>query len=92
MVFFNFYFNILSLSFCIVFAYSKTWKYFFKSFLIPAAAGFTQEWQSNTSDRITRRQIEVQANDVNNPSQYRTVTTDHTPDPAFQPPEEESEF
>ncbi|KAL5283471.1 PSEN1 family protein [Megaselia abdita] len=53
------------------------------------AAGFTQEWQSAPSDRITRRQIEVQANDANNPSQYRTVTTDNVPDPAFQPSEEE---
>lgn len=56
----------------------------------PAAAGFTQEWQSASGDRVTRRQIEVQANDANNPSHYRTVTTDNNPDPAFQPPEEES--
>lgn len=41
-------------------------------------AGFTQEWADSSGQRITRRQIEVQANIASNPSrpEYRTVTAD----------------
>lgn len=40
-----------------------------------AEAGFDNEWQATSGDRIRRRQIEVQANNPNQPSEYRTVTT-----------------
>jgi presenilin 1 len=36
--------------------------------------GFNQEWASTTRQRVQQRQIEVQANDQNRPTQYRTVT------------------
>jgi hypothetical protein len=35
--------------------------------------GFNQEWASSTRQRVQQRQIEVQANDQNRPTQYRTV-------------------
>ncbi|KAG5669054.1 hypothetical protein PVAND_016955 [Polypedilum vanderplanki] len=38
------------------------------------SAGFNQEWASTTRQRIQQRQVEVQANDQNRPTQYRTVT------------------
>ncbi|XP_050069459.1 presenilin homolog isoform X2 [Anopheles maculipalpis] len=41
-------------------------------------AGFTPDWAATTNQRVTRRQIEVQANIANNPSrpEYRTVTAE----------------
>ncbi|XP_049538134.1 presenilin-2 isoform X1 [Anopheles darlingi] len=41
-------------------------------------AGFTQDWAATTNQRVTRRQIEVQANIASNPSrpEYRTVTAE----------------
>lgn len=41
-------------------------------------AGFTQEWQTTSGDRVERRQLEVQANLGSNPSrpEYRTVTAE----------------
>ncbi|XP_061505643.1 presenilin homolog isoform X1 [Anopheles gambiae] len=43
-------------------------------------AGFTQDWAATANQRVTRRQIEVQANIANNPSrpEYRTVTAEAT--------------
>lgn len=38
------------------------------------SAGFNQEWASSARQRVQQRQIEVQANDQNRPTQYRTVT------------------
>ncbi|XP_053675403.1 presenilin homolog [Anopheles nili] len=42
------------------------------------SAGFTQDWAATSNHRVTRRQIEVQANIANNPSrpEYRTVTAE----------------
>ncbi|XP_055525732.1 presenilin homolog isoform X2 [Wyeomyia smithii] len=42
------------------------------------SGGFTQEWASSRQQRVTRRQIEVQANVASNPNrpEYRTVTAD----------------
>jgi len=37
-------------------------------------AGFNQEWANETRQRTHQRQIEVQANDQNRTTQYRTVT------------------
>lgn len=40
------------------------------------SGGFTQEWADSSGQRVTRRQIEVQANIASNPNrpEYRTVT------------------
>ncbi|XP_051861367.1 presenilin homolog isoform X3 [Drosophila albomicans] len=46
------------------------------------AAGFTQEWSANLSDRVARRQIEVQTTQSGNgrrSNEYRTVTTPNQP-------------
>ncbi|XP_058129541.1 presenilin-1 isoform X2 [Anopheles ziemanni] len=42
------------------------------------SAGFTQDWAATANQRVTRRQIEVQANIASNPSrpEYRTVTAE----------------
>uniref|UniRef100_A0A182KB41 Presenilin n=1 Tax=Anopheles christyi TaxID=43041 RepID=A0A182KB41_9DIPT len=42
------------------------------------SAGFTQDWAASANQRVTRRQIEVQANIASNPSrpEYRTVTAE----------------
>lgn len=44
-------------------------------------AGFSEEWASTSDERTRQRQVEVQANIVNNPNrptEYRTVTTPPT--------------
>lgn len=38
------------------------------------SAGFNQEWSNETRQRSRQRQIEVQANEQNHSTQYRTVT------------------
>ncbi|KAH8410754.1 hypothetical protein KR222_005179 [Zaprionus bogoriensis] len=46
------------------------------------AAGFTQEWSANLSDRVARRQIEVQSTQEGNghrSHEYRTVATPNQP-------------
>ncbi|XP_060656224.1 presenilin homolog isoform X1 [Drosophila nasuta] len=46
------------------------------------AAGFTQEWSANLSDRVARRQIEVQTTQSSNgrhANEYRTVTAPNQP-------------
>lgn len=53
------------------------------------AAGFTQEWSANLSERVARRQIEVQSTQSGNAqrsNEYRTVTA---PDPSQQEGQEE---
>ncbi|EDV97710.1 presenilin homolog isoform X2 [Drosophila grimshawi] len=52
------------------------------------AAGFTQEWSANLSDRVARRQIEVQSTQSANgrSNEYRTVTA---PDSTQQPEAQE---
>ncbi|XP_052901949.1 presenilin homolog isoform X1 [Anopheles moucheti] len=51
------------------------------------SAGFTQDWAATANQRVTRRQIEVQANMANNPSrpEYRTVTAETARTGADQP-------
>ncbi|XP_049285193.1 presenilin homolog isoform X2 [Anopheles funestus] len=51
------------------------------------SAGFTQDWAATANQRVTRRQIEVQANMANNPSrpEYRTVTAETSRTGADQP-------
>lgn len=58
---------------------------FFKLFVlfdfIVSEAGFSEEWASTSDERSRQRQVEVQANVVNNPNrptEYRTVTTPPT--------------
>lgn len=53
------------------------------------AAGFTQEWSANLSDRVARRQIEVQSTQGGSgrrSQEYRTVTAPSQPQ--FEPQEE----
>lgn len=62
------------------------------------SGGFTQEWADSSGQRVTRRQIEVQANIASNPSrpEYRTVTAgaarsgtgDSQQVPLYEQPEE----
>lgn len=42
--------------------------------LLLESAGFNQDWNSTSRQRVQQRQVEVQANDQNRPTQYRTVT------------------
>uniref|UniRef100_A0AAG5CV39 Presenilin n=1 Tax=Anopheles atroparvus TaxID=41427 RepID=A0AAG5CV39_ANOAO len=51
------------------------------------SAGFTQDWVAQRVERVTRRQIEVQANIANNPSrpEYRTVTAETSRSGGDQP-------
>lgn len=42
--------------------------------LISESAGFNEDWSDARNQRVNQRQIEVQANDQNRPTQYRTVT------------------
>lgn len=43
-------------------------------FASPESAGFNQDWSNSNRQRVQQRQVEVQANDQNHPTQYRTVT------------------
>jgi Flp pilus assembly protein TadB len=43
-------------------------------FALTESAGFNQDWSSTSRQRSQPRQVEVQANDQNRPTQYRTVT------------------
>lgn len=62
------------------------------------SGGFTQEWADSSGQRVTRRQIEVQANIASNPNrpEYRTVTAgaarsgtgDSQQVPLYEQPEE----
>ncbi|XP_039443669.1 presenilin homolog isoform X2 [Culex pipiens pallens] len=61
------------------------------------SGGFTQEWADASGQRVTRRQIEVQANIASNPNrpEYRTVTAgarggtgDSQQVPLYEQPEE----
>lgn len=70
------------------FVLSDRHKIFSFSLLIDTAAGFTREWATTSSDRMERRQLEVQANNTGNqntPAEYRTVTS------SAQPTEDELE-
>ncbi|CAO1432362.1 unnamed protein product [Diamesa hyperborea] len=40
--------------------------------------GFSEDWTTNSNQRTRQRQLEVQANDQNRPTQYRTVTRPST--------------
>lgn len=51
-------------------------------------AGFTQEWQASSGERVERRQLEVQANLGSDRPQYRTVTAETTNQQTFVPQEE----
>lgn len=54
-------------------------------------SGFTQDWASTAAQRTAARQVEVLANNAENPNrstEYRTVTTTQ-PQPQF--PEEDPE-
>lgn len=61
--------------------------------LFPAeAAGFTQEWSANLSERVARRQIEVQSTQSGNAqrsNEYRTVTA---PDQSHPDGQEERKY
>ena len=46
----------------------------YNPFVFVESAGFSQDWSSSARQRGQQRQIEVQANDQNRPTQYRTVT------------------
>ncbi|CRK91412.1 CLUMA_CG005084, isoform B [Clunio marinus] len=41
---------------------------------VDESAGFSNDWSNQSRQRTQQRQIEVQANDQNRPTQYRTVT------------------
>jgi presenilin 1 len=46
----------------------------FDIFILAESAGFNQDWSNQNRQRVQQRQIEVQANDQNRPTQYITVT------------------
>lgn len=63
----------------------------FKKYILEPDAGFTQEWQATSGERVERRQLEVQANLGSNPSrpEYRTVTAESNNQALFVPQAEE---